>query len=61
MDKAVEHSNTKIVKAEAKGGGYIYTEVYKWFAETAGLGLAAGQEAHAPAKPIQQEEDLQDT
>ena len=39
MEKAEGSIHTKVVNGEDKGGVYTYTEIYKWFTETSGLGL----------------------
>ena len=39
VDKAVGTVHTKVVNGMPKGGVYVYTDVYKWFTETSGLGL----------------------
>ena len=33
-------SAEEIINAKGKGGAYIYANIYKWFTETSGLGLA---------------------
>ena len=39
VEKAVGAVHTKVINGMPKGGVYIYTDVYKWFTETSGLGL----------------------
>ena len=39
MEKAVGTILTNVVNGESNGGVYIYTDIYKWFTETSGLGL----------------------
>ncbi len=40
IDKATGDINTKVTNAAATGGAYLYADVYRWFTETSGLGLA---------------------
>ena len=39
VEKASGTVHTKVVNGMPKGGVYIYTDIYKWFTETSGLGL----------------------
>ena len=39
VDKAVGTVHTKVVNGMPNGRAYVYTDVYKWFTETSGLGL----------------------
>ena len=39
IEKAVGTVHTKVVNGMPKGGVYVYTDIYKWFTETSGLGL----------------------
>ena len=41
VEKAVGTVHTKVNNGLAKGGVYIYVDIYKHFTETSGLGLAA--------------------
>ena len=39
VEKAVGTAHAKVVNGMPKGGVYVYTDIYKWFTETSGLGL----------------------
>ena len=39
VEKASGTVHTKVINGMPKGGVYIYTDIYKWFTETSGLGL----------------------
>ena len=39
VEKGSEMVHTKVVNGMRKGGVYIYTDMYKWFTETSGLGF----------------------
>ena len=39
VEKAVGTAHTKVVNGMPKCGVYIYTDMYKWFTATSGLGL----------------------
>ena len=39
VEKASGTVHTKVVNGMPKGGVYVYTDLYKWFTETSGLGL----------------------
>ena len=39
VEKAGGAVHTKVVNGMQKGGVYVYTDLYKWFTETSGLGL----------------------
>ena len=41
VEKAVGTVHTKVNNGLAKGGVYVYVDIYKHFTETSGLGLAA--------------------
>ena len=60
MEKAVGTVNTKVTNGEAKGGIHVYTEVYKWFTETSGLGLAEQARKLMHPDPIKKGEELAD-
>ena len=38
VEKANGTVHTKVVNGLPKGGVYVYTDIYKWFTETSGLG-----------------------
>lgn len=40
MEQTVGTVSTRVTNGETRGGIHVYTEVYKWFTETSGLGLA---------------------
>ena len=39
VEKASGTVHTKVINGMPKGGLFIYTDIYKWFTETSGLGL----------------------
>ena len=47
-----------MVNGESKGGVYIYTDVYKWFTETSGLGLANQASKLMSPDPVRKEDEL---
>ena len=51
VEKAIGTVHTKVVNGMPKGGVYVYTDIYKWFTETSGLGLMeqARKLMHPPA------------
>ena len=60
MEKAAGTVNTRVTNGEAKGGIHVYTEVYKWFTETSGLGLAEQARKLMHLDPVKKEEELAD-
>ena len=51
VERAVGTVHTKVVNGMPKAGVYVYTDVYKWFTETSGLGFMeqAWKLMHPPA------------
>ena len=60
LGKAVGTVSTKVTNGEAKGGIHVYTEVYKWFTETSGLGLTEQARKLLHADPVKQETEIPD-
>ena len=60
LEKAVGTVHTKVMNGEPKGGIHIYTEVYKWFTETSGLGLAEQARTLMHPDPVKKEEEIVD-
>ena len=60
LEKAAGTVSTKVTNGEAKGGIHVYTEVYKWFTETSGLGLAEQARKLMHPEPVKKEDELAD-
>ena len=58
MEKAVGTVHTKVNNGASKGGIYIYVDVYKYFTETSGLGLAEQARRLMHPDPVKREEEL---
>ena len=58
MEKAEGSIHTKVANGEEKGGVYIYTDIYKWFTETSGLGLCTQAMKLMDPEPVKKEEEL---
>ena len=58
IDKAAGDINTKIRSAKSKSGAYLYADIYKWFTETSGLGLAEQAIKLINPDPAKKEEGL---
>ncbi len=58
MEKAVGAILTKVVNGETKGGVYMYTDIYKWFTETSGIGLSNQASKLMTPEPVKREEEL---
>ena len=55
IDKAHGEIHTPVTNAQAKGGAYLFADIYKWFTETSGLGLA--EQAMRLINPAQVEKE----
>ena len=61
IDKAKGDIHTRINNAKYKGGAFLYADLYKWFTETSGLGLAEQVVKLISPDRIKKEEDLAET
>ena len=58
VEKAVGTVHTKVNNGLAKGGVYVYVDIYKHFTETSGLGLAAQALKRIQPDKIKSKEEL---
>ena len=58
IDKAAGDIHTRITNAKMRSGAYLYADIYKWFTETSGLGLAEQAVKLIAPDPVKKEEDL---
>ena len=55
VEKSAGTAHTKVNNGVAKGGVYIYVDIYKYFTDTPGLGLAEAARKLMSPDPIKSE------
>ena len=58
IEKAAGTVHTRVMNAESRGGMYTYLNVYKWFTETSGLGLAEQSNKLMNPPPAKKEDEI---